>query len=171
MTEDLRQRIDSVHSGGHELCLRSFNKILPNAGNMGVFCQSEEEFSEWTTERVKLTKSSDNLNQKYFELIEPIIYGENDNIPETVYTHLYIRRYDPSELHIGDVDFVLSDDEFQDLKKRLLDGEIISGARLYDRQDLDMIELLQDDNSVLAYVSTKATTERARIKQSEETKL
>ncbi|MDQ5969492.1 MAG: hypothetical protein QG593_8 [Patescibacteria group bacterium] len=171
MIEELKKRIDRIHLGGYRLCLNYFGEVLGNAGNMGVFCQSEEEYRDFSEERKKITKTSDNSDQKYFELIKPITYDKNSYNPEVIYTHLYIRRYDSEEPHIGDIDFYLEGAEYENLKNRLLNGEIISGVRIYDRQDLDMIELYDDSNDVLAYVSTREMTERARVKQSEETKL
>lgn len=47
----------------------------------------------------------------------------------------------------------------------------MDGARVFDRSDLDMIELYDPDVDALGYVSTNKMTEKVRIKQSEATKL
>ncbi len=171
MTNYLENLILRIHRNAYKLCFNSFGQPLNNAGNMGVFCQSEEDFIGFTEIRKQITITSDNPDQKYFELIDPIVFEAEGDIPKVTYTHLYIRRYDPGEPHIGDVDFFVEVTDYQLLKQRILNGEIIEGARIYDRQDLDMIELYDDDNEALAYVSTKEMAERARIKQSEETQL
>ena len=171
MSKDLRQAISQIHNGANRLCLNTFGHVLNNAGNIGVFCQSRDEFERFTEIRKSIIKASNNPNQKYFELIKPIIFNAEGNVPKTTYTHLYIRRFDPEEPHLGDVDFYIPLKEFKNLKQRLILGDKIQGARIYDRQDLDMIELFDPAINVLAYVSTKEMTEKARVKQSEETKL
>src|SRR3989338_7224723 len=98
-------------------------------------------------------------------------YLEKDGIPETTYTHLYIRRPDPYRHHVGDVDFYLEAKEYEELKKSLLSGEKLQDARVFERPDLDMIELYNPDSDVLAYVSTKMMTEKVRVKLSDATKL
>ncbi len=86
-------------------------------------------------------------------------------------THLYIRRPDPYRHHIGDVDFYLEEFEYKKLKKDMLNGKKIKGARLFERPDLDMIELHDPNVDALAYVSTSKMTETVRVKQSDATKL
>lgn len=171
MIDNLKNILDKIHEQAYVLCINTFGKPLKNAGNIGVFCQSEAQYIAFTELRTKMTKQSNDINQKYFELNEPIVYEAVGEIPKATYTHLYIRRYDPEELHIGDVDFYLEDSEFHALKKRVSLGEDVIGARLYDRKDLDMVELYDKSMETLAYVSTKEMTERARVKQSEETVL
>ena len=53
----------------------------------------------------------------------------------------------------------------------MLDGKQVKGARVFDRPDLDMIELFDPDIDVLAYVSTSTMIEKVRIKLSDATKL
>ena len=92
-------------------------------------------------------------------------------MPETTYTHLYIRRPDPYRAQVGDVDFELPENEYEVLKQSLLSGQSIVGARLFERPDLDMIELYHPDVDALGYVSPPFITEKVRVKQSEFTKL
>ncbi len=147
-----------------ELCKKAFGKYLPVAGNMGIFCHYDNEYKYLTKLREEITEKSDNFNQKYFRLHEPIINTAKDGVPETIYTHLYIRKPDQYRAQVGDVDFVINDDEYSMLKKALQDGSSVNGARVFDRPDLDMIELSDPDIDTLAYVSTKAMTEKVRVK-------
>ena len=162
---ELREAITYIHFACFALCKESFETYLPVAGNMGVFCHYEDEYQFLTQLRKQLTEESDNLNQKYFRLHNPITIATKDDVPETTYTHLYIRKPDPYRFHVGDVDFVLEENKYQELKKSLQDGKMIKGVRLFERPDLDMVELYNFDVDALAYVSPRAMTEKVRIKQ------
>lgn len=169
--EQLHQAIEHVHFTCYELCKQSFGKLLPNAGNMGIFCHYDEEYERLIELRKQLTEASDNPDQKYFKLHNPIVIPAQDNVPETTYTHLYIRKPDPYRHHVGDVDFYLDQTEYDELKNTLLNGSVINGARIFPRNDLDMIELYNPDIDALGYVSTNTMSEKVRIKLSNETKL
>lgn len=169
--QQLMQAIEHIHSSCYQLCKKSFGKYYPNAGNMGIFCHYDEEYEFLTELRKQLTEPSENLNQKYFKLLEPIIIPAQDDIPETTYTHLYIRKPDPYRHHAGDLDFYIDPTEYSELKQSLLDGKKIAGARIFPREDLDMIELYNPDVDVLGYLSPRDMTEKVRIKQSDETNL
>jgi hypothetical protein len=169
--EELYAAIEHIHSSCYELCKQSFGKYLPNAGNMGIFCHYEDEYTRLVEIRKKLTEPSDDPNQKYFRLLEPIIIPTEAGVPETTYTHLYIRKPDIYRAQVGDVDFYLEQTEYDDLKQRLRSGELVTGARVFPRNDLDMIELYDPDVDALAYVSTSTMTEKVRIKLSGETNL
>ncbi|MBP9758243.1 hypothetical protein KBD45_00990 [Candidatus Dojkabacteria bacterium] len=170
-TELLYKAIKHIHIQSHILCMNSFGKYLPNSGNMGVFCHYDKEFDYLKQIQATLCKPSDNPNQKYFELLSPILVSENENIPETTYTHLYIRRSDPYRHHVGDIDFYVEIEKYTKLKVEMVNGKVVKDARIFDRTDLDMIELYNPDIDVLAYVSTNQMTQNVRIKQSEVTKL
>lgn len=169
--EELMEAVKHIHFASYQLCKDSFEKYYPNAGNMGVFCHYDEEYAFLTELRKQLTEAFDDPNQKYFKLHNPIIIPAQDNIPETTYTYLYIRKPDPYRHHVGDIDFYIEPNEYQELKQSLLDGKLISGTRIFPREDLDMIELFNPDVDVLAYLSPKDMTEKVRIKQSEATNL
>lgn len=169
--EELLEAIKHVHFECYRLCKQSFGYYLPNAGNMGIFCHYDNEYETLINIRKELTESSDNLNQKYFRLHDPIVIPAMDDVPETTYTYLYIRKPDPYRHHVGDVDFYLEPEKYKELKASILSGKTIRGARVFDRADLDMIELYDPDIDALAYVSTNKMTETVRIKQSEATKL
>ncbi len=172
--EDKEQLFDAIrytHFACHKLCKQSFGAYLPNAGNIGIFCHYEAEYERLVAIRKKITEPSDNPDQKYFKLHEPIVVPTQDNVPETTYTHLYIRRPDPYRHYVGDVDFYLEQQQYDELKQSLIDGKQIKGARIFPHNDLDMIELYDADVDALGYVSTNTMTEKVRIKLSEETKL
>lgn len=169
--EELIEAITFTHLACNYLCKQSFGEYLPNAGNIGIFCHYDDEYDQLTALRKEMTEESDNVNQKYFRLHEPIVIPAQDGIPETTYTHLYIRKPDPYRHHVGDVDFYLEPREYKELKQDMLNGKIIKGARIFPRQDLDMIELYNPDIDACGYVSTEKMAASAQIKQSEETNL
>ena len=154
-----------IHSVCYELCKNSFGRYFPNAGNMGVFCHYDDEYKFLTELRKKLTEESNNVNQKYFRLHNSIVVPAHEDIPETTYTFLYIRKPDPYRFHAGDVDFVLEEEKYQELKKSLQSGNIIKGARIFERPDLDMVELYDPDVDALGYVSPREMTEKVRVEQ------
>jgi hypothetical protein len=158
--EQLLEAIRHIHFACYELCNKVFNEFLPNAGNVGIFCHYEDEFEFLTKIRQKMTEESQNFNQKYFRLHQPIVISAKDGVPETKYEFLYIRKPDPYRYQVGDIDFYLPEDRYAQLKK-----SPPKGARVFDRQDLDMVELFNPDIDVLAYVSTVKMTEIVRIKQ------
>jgi hypothetical protein len=169
--DQLLEAIEYIHFACHELCNQSFGKILPNAGNMGVFCHYDDEYDKLVEIRKQLTEPSDDPNQKYFKLLEPITIPARDNLPETTYTFLYIRKPDVYRAQVGDIDFYLEQSDYDELKQSLVAGKQVRGARVFPRNDLDMIELYNSDIDALGYVSTHTMTEKVHIKLSEETNL
>lgn len=170
--EKLLEAIIFTHFACHQLCKQSFGNYLPNSGNIGIFCHYDNEYTFLTNLRKEITEPSNNWNQKYFHLNEPIVIPAKDDIPETTYTYLYIRKPDPYRHQVGDVDFYLDQTEYDKVKAGLLKGELrMKGARVFDRPDLDMIELYDPDIDALGYVSTHKMTEMASVKQSNITKL
>ena len=118
-----------------------------------------------------MAEPTDNLDLKYYTLTEPILIKAKGDVPEAIYTHLYIRRPDPYRYQTGDIDFYLPQTDYEILKGEMLEGRHIDGARVFERPDLDMIELYNPDIDVLAYVSTDTMTEAVRVKLSDATKL
>lgn len=169
--DQLLAAIEYIHASCYQLCRQSFKMYLPNAGNIGVFCHYNDEYKKLVKIREEITEPSDNRDQKYFKLNEPIIIEAKNGIPETKYTHLYIRKPDIYRAQVGDIDFYLEESEYSKLKKSLLDGNNMYGARIFPRNDLDMIELYDPDIDALGYVSTNTMTEKVRVKLSEETNL
>ncbi len=123
--QELLEAIHYIHTETHKLCRNSMSKDLPNAGNMGIFCHYDEEYMKLVEIRKQLTHPSDNPDQKYFLLHNPIHIEEANGIPATTYTHLYIRKPDPYRHHVGDVDFYLEEEAYKQLKQSLLDGHTI----------------------------------------------
>jgi hypothetical protein len=167
----LFEAIKHTHFECYKLCKQSFGYYLPNAGNIGIFCHYDVEYEKLISIRQELTKASDNPNQKYFELLKPLAISAEGGVPEAVYTHLYIRRPDPYRHQIGDVDFYLEPQAYLELKTSLQYGKKMKGARVFDRPDLDMIELYDPDVDALGYVSTERMSESVRVKLSDITKL
>jgi hypothetical protein len=163
--QELLTAIKHVHFACFKLCKQSFSEYLPVAGNMGIFCHYENEYKFLIEIRKKLTEASGNVNQKYFRLHKPIIIPAHGDVPETTYTFLYVRKPDPYRFHAGDVDFVLDENKYQELKESLLVGKVIKGARIFERSDLDMIELYDPEVDALGYISPREMTEKVRVKQ------
>ncbi len=162
--QQLQKAITHIHLACYKLCKESFGRYLPNAGNMGVFCHYDHEYELMTKLREELTEASSNLDQKYYRLLKPIIIPAEENVPEATYTYLYIRKPDPYRHHVGDIDFYLEPEKYIELKQSLLNGKVIKGARIFERSDLDLIELYDPDVDVLGYVSTKKMTEKVRAR-------
>jgi len=161
---DLLDAIRHIHVECFKLCKASFGEYLPVAGNVGFFCHCDEEYKVLTELRKELTEASNNINQKYFRLHDPIVIPEEGDMPETTYTHLYIRQPDIYRAQVGDVDFVMEAERYQKAKDELREGKVISGARIFPRADLDMIELYNSDVDALGYISVNEETEKVRAK-------
>jgi len=159
--EELFEAIKYTHLKCFELCKSIFGRYLSVAGNIGIFCHSEEEYQFLTELREQLTVESDNWNQKYYRLHEPITISSQDNVPETTYTYLYIRKPD-QHTEVGDVDFVLDDKEYDELKKGLLEGKKIKGMEVFDRPELDLIRLFDSDVDVVSFIGKKDINENIR---------
>lgn len=167
----LFEAIKYLHIECNKLCFETFGRYIPNAGNIGIFCHFEEEFTKLIEIRDQLTIPSKNPDQKYFTLIEPITIDQIDNIPATEYKYLYIRKPKADSPQVGDIDFYFEDQEFELIKQSILTGKVYKNARIYDRPDLNMIEILDPNSDVLPYISTRSETEKVRVKQSEFTVL
>ena len=152
--KEFNEAIEHVHFESHKLCKDVFGKYLPNAGNIGIFCHYDDEYEYLTRLRKDITKESENWNQKYFRLNKPIVVPIKNDLPETTYEFLYIRHPDPYRHHVGDVDFYLEKEKYNQFKERLKKDEKISGCRIYPNSQMDMIELYNPDSDVCAYVHT-----------------
>ncbi|MCA9389926.1 hypothetical protein KC571_00830 [candidate division WWE3 bacterium] len=163
--DDLFEKIRRIHDDCHTLCQHAFGRYYPVSGNVGIFCQSEEEYKSLTQLRERFTEPSDNPNRKYFKLIEPITVLTEDSIPEANYTYLYIRQPDPSPYgnHTGDIDFILEQDDYDELKKRIKQNPV-AGVQMYDRPGWDTLQITNPAIDAVAYISTLEMAEKARIK-------
>lgn len=162
--KELLDIVHEVHLGCFRLCKVVIGNYLPIAGNMGVFCQSQDDFERFTRVREELTESCDNPNQKYYRLRRPIVIPSTDDLPETSYTYLYIRKPAEDTPELGDVDFILPYDEFVLLKNRVANGENVSGASIYSRPGWDMVELKNPSVRAVAYISYQEMAEKVRVR-------
>lgn len=169
--DELFKAIEYVHFESYKLCKNAFNEYFDNAGNIGIFCHFDHEYQFLTKLRKELTVESNNPDQKYFTLHTPIIIPAKNDVPRTTYKYLYIRQPNINSPQVGDVDFYLNNDEYKGIKSALAAGRQIKGARIFDRKDLDMIELFDTNIDVVAYISTSSMTEKVRSKQSDATNL
>lgn len=151
---ELLKAVEYVHIACFDLCYKAFGEYLSVAGNVGIFCHYDDEFIELTKLRQLMADETDNWNQKYYRLYKPITISSKNNIPETVYTHLYIRKPDEDKPEVGDIDLVVSRDKFEVYKKMADEkGKIGQTDALY-RPDLDMIRISQPNVDVLLYITT-----------------
>ena len=161
----LFKAIEYIHFESYRLCKQNLGYFLPVAGNVGVFCHYEDEFDRLTKIRKELTDLNDNWNQKYFRLYKPIIISAKNGVPETTYTYLYIRKPDAETPHVGDVDFYLEPEKYRELKQSLLAGKVITGVKIFDRPDLDLIRLYDPNSDVSVFVGQKTMAENVKVKQ------
>lgn len=165
---DLLKAIHYVHTVCFKLCGESFGQYLPVAGNIAIFCHYDHEHERLVTIRDTLIEPTAESGLKYRKLVSPIVINAQGNIPGATYTHLYIRKPDPYRHYVGDIDFFVESEEYATLKQSVREGNI-SGARIFPRSDLDMIELYSPDVDVLAYVTPHTIDEKAEIKLPHET--
>lgn len=163
--DELQKRIEQIHLDCHKLCIMSIRKYLPVAGNLGVFSQSEDEYLIFSKLQKELVEVSANPKQKYFKLISPIIISTIDENPQAIYTHLYIRKFDPSPYgtYLGDVDFVMRRDAYIKLRESVSRG-FIPGAEIYKRPGWDTIQITDPNINSVAYISTRNFAEKVRVK-------
>ncbi len=159
--QQLEKAIQYTHEACYKLCHMALDAYLPVAGNVGIFCHYDNEYEKLTALREKMTDPTIHFNKKYFKLHEPIIIPANGRIPAATYEYLYIRKPDPYRAQVGDVDFVMRTDKYQELKKLLRSGTEINAARLYeDSSGLDMVELYDPDIDALGYLTTSTMAEK-----------
>ena len=162
--EKLLEAIQHTHFACFELCKKVFGRYLPVAGNIGIFCHYDDEYEFLTKLREKLTDKSDNWNQKYYRLRKPVTIPAKGDVPDAVYTYLYIRKPD-QHTEVGDVDFVLNDKEYNELKNSLLHGAERKGLKIFDRPNLDLIKLFDPSIDALSFIGTKNMIENVVSKE------
>ncbi len=162
--EQLLEAVRHTHFACFELCKKVFGKLLPVAGNIGIFCHYDDEYKFLTKLREEMTEASDNWNQKYFRLNDPIVIPARGDVPTTTYTYLYIRRPDPDRPEVGDIDLVLDSKEYSELKSSLLGGTKIKGMEILDRPDLDLIRLSDPDIDALSFIGTEYMVGNVKVK-------
>jgi len=149
--DELLDAIEYIHLECFKLCKNSLGKFFPVSGNIGVFCHYGEEYKLLTDIQKELTEIPDDPKQKYLPLRQPIIIPAKDGIPETTYTHLYVRKPDPYRHHVGDMDFLMTPEEYKKLKERVVEGKV-KGARNPNHPSHDMVEFFDPDSDVLGYI-------------------
>jgi hypothetical protein len=151
---ELLKAIEYIHLGAHKMCKQNLGYLLPVAGNIGVFCHYPEEFEQLTEIRKVMTDIDDNWNQKYFRLHEPIVIPAQNEIPETTYRYLYVRKPDEKSPNVGDADFYLEPIKYKELKQKVISGKFETGLRIFERTDLDMIRLFDPVIDVSAFITS-----------------
>ena len=169
--KELLEAVEFLHFACFQLCKQSIGHYLPIAGNVGIFCHYDNEYNDLIKIRSELTEFSDNPRQKYFKIRQSIVIPAKNDIPETSYTHLYIRKPDPYRAHVGDIDFILEPNKYLSLKQKLLDDKRIKGTRIFPRPELDMIELYDPDIYALVYIAMKQVTVEVRGEDSVQEKI
>lgn len=164
--EQLFKTLETIHFDCFQLCKKYFNRYFPVTGNIGVFCHSEDEYIFLTKLRTEMTYPSDNPDQKYFLLKNPIIMEQANSVPKTTYTHLYVRQPDPTPFgnHSGDVDFCLPTNEYNSLIQSVKNGGYPHGVAVYTQKGLELVELSDPTISALAYISTEEIAEKMRYR-------
>ena len=71
---------------------------------------------------------------------------------------------------MGYIDLFLEPKKYQK-RKVVLIKKPRKGRRVFERADLDMVEIYDPDNDVIAYVSTRVWRKRVRLKRSSATNL
>lgn len=150
--EELLEALQYIHITAHTMCKQNLKRLLPVAGNIGVFCHFEDEFDYLTKVRKELTDINHHWNNKYYLLHKPIVIPAKKDFPETTYSYLYIRKPDLDTPNVGDVDFYLDPDEYKKLKQNVINGKYNRGFRLFERPDLDMVRLYDPQIDVSAFV-------------------
>lgn len=163
--EQLLEAITYTHVACHKLCKQTFGTYLPIAGNIGIFCHYNDEYTLLTNLRESMTILTDNWNEKYYRLLEPITIPKNLDIPETTYTYLYIRKPDTEHSDVGDLDFYMNPAEYKNLKDSLQRGEKLLNASIFERPDLDLVKLSNTDVDACAFVGTNRMSEISKRNQ------
>lgn len=142
----LTETVSYLDSAAQELSKKVYAEQLPIAGNIGIFTHYQEEYDYLINLSRDLTYQDIHFNNKYFKLRESIC------VDNRVYDFLYIRKPDPYRAQVGDVDFVLREPEFSDLKLNLEQANNFTYIRTLKRTDVDMLEMYHPDSDVLAYI-------------------
>lgn len=158
--EELIEAIEYLHHNCLKFVFNVYGKEIPIAGNIAVFCHFADEYKFLSELAKELTLPSNNPDQKYFQLKESIAFGEYS------YGWLYICKPYEDSPQVGDIDFVLSDEDYKKLKTKVLNGEI-HDAKIFNPSGWDMIELSNSEFDVLPYISTKTMAEKARVQYSQ----
>lgn len=161
--EQLYEKVRYIYQQCSNLVKASLGVVPPTAGNVAIFCQSDEEFAAFSKIANQIVQPSDNPNQKYFQLVEPIVIEDTDELPGTTLTWLYIRRPAADSPESGDVDYTMDEADYEHLKVRVGAGKV-KNASIYVRPGWDMIEFRNNKYDGLPYVATLQMQEKVRVR-------
>lgn len=161
--EQLYEKAHYIYQQCSLLVKESLWTVPPTAGNIAIFCQSDEEYAAFSHLASQLVRPSDNPDQKYFQLIEPIIIDGTDELPGATLSWLYIRKPSEDSPEAGDVDYTMSEMDYEALKKRVERGGV-KNASIYVRPGWDMIEFRSPSHDGLPYVATLPMQEKVRVR-------
>jgi len=161
--EQLYQRVGDIYYQCSLIIRESLGTVPSTAGNVAIFCQTEDEYTKLTHIANQLVRPSDNPAQKYFQLVEPITIDATGEAPATTLSWLYIRKPAEDSPESGDVDYVLTQADYDKLKDQVKNGSI-KGASIYERPGWDMVEFRSQDYNGLPYVSVEAMVEKVRVR-------
>mgnify|MGYP003344586473 CR=1 FL=1 len=153
----LQQAIKYIDINCVELIKKVIGRDLPVAGNIAVFTHSNDEYNNLLKIAEKIVEPSNSKKQKYYKLVRPITLGVNK------YEWLYIRKPHAESPQLGDIDFILTEEEYNKLNSEVKNGNI-KYAKIYDRPNWDMIEIIEPETKVLPYISTIKMAEKVRLK-------
>ena len=161
--EQLYEKVRYIYRQCSLLVRESLGAVPPTAGNVAIFCQSEDEYVAFSEIAAQLVKPSDNPNQKYFQLIEPIVIDDTEELPGTTLSWLYIRKPSPDSPESGDVDYTMSETDYVQLKEQVNEGKI-KNASIYVRPGWDMVEFRNSAYDGLPYAGTLEMQEKVRVR-------
>lgn len=153
----LHQAIKYIDRNCTKTIKKVIGKELPIAGNIAVFTHTADEYKILESIAKNIVEPTVHLNQKYLRLKKPIFIANNK------YEWLYIRKPHKDSPQIGDIDFILSDEDYNNFKNEVVKGNY-NYTRIYNRPNWDMIEIVDPRSNVLPYISTLAMAERVRLK-------
>jgi len=162
----LLDRISTLHISAYKITTALLHTELANAGNIGIFCQDDEEYEYFLGLQKEIALVNQNPLQKYFPLKKSIVLPSPITRRSIYYTHLYIRKPDPSIYgrNLGDIDFYVSQKDYDEIKSRVELG-LLRNTDMYLQTGVGELIQIQDiENRVLAYISTRDITEKIRFR-------
>jgi hypothetical protein len=150
--EELMAALEYVHKSALALCKQAIGRYLPTSGIIAIFSHYHQEFEFLQRLGKELTDPNVSFNGKYFQLYEPLVMPDQDDIPGATYHYLYLRQPDRFRPQVGDVDFVLDETSFQKIQNL----KIINGVEIFVRPEMKACELFSPDSDVLIYLTTQA---------------
>jgi len=143
--KQLREAIIYVAEKTSELSKKTIGKVLP-IKSLTIFSHYPDEFEKLSEMAKTIGDFVNENNGPRVALREPIKVGENTII------HLRIRKPDPYRMQVGCNDFEVED--YNTFKNEYL-SKYPNNLRLIERKDYEMIEFLDPDFDVLAYVVSR----------------